>query len=151
MYRALDEGISRDQGRKLMQVMDSAVNGLCHLQRITAAVRELGRRHVAYGVKDHHCDTVGAALLWALGHGLGREFTPEVRDAWATVYEALASFDHERGGGCRVRKLLGEGLHLSLKAMAHFVPVAMPRGTEYGSARHVRPRPLPIAGKALGD
>jgi hemoglobin-like flavoprotein len=34
---------------------------------------------------------VGAALLWTLEKGLGRAFTPEMRDAWATVYGLLAS------------------------------------------------------------
>ena len=36
-------------------------------------------------------DTVGAALLWTLEMGLGRAFTPEVKDAWATVYGLLAT------------------------------------------------------------
>ncbi len=56
----------------------------------TAAVQQLGIRHIAYGVKDKHYDTVGAALLWTLEAGLGDGFTDDVRDAWATVYGILA-------------------------------------------------------------
>ena len=89
--RALFQGDMRQQGEKLMQVIDAAVNGLSRLERIVTAIEELGRRHVDYGVKDHHYDTVGAALLWTLDKSLGAEFTPEARDAWATVYGILAT------------------------------------------------------------
>src|SRR5215510_5823041 len=80
--RALFKGDMRQQGEKLMQVIDAAVNGLSRLEEITAAIQELGRRHAAYGVKDHHYDTVGVALLWTLSESLGSEFTPEAKEAW---------------------------------------------------------------------
>ena len=51
----------------------------------------IGRRHVRYGVQDGHYDTVGAALLWTLEAGLGRAFTPDVKEAWAAVYGLLAT------------------------------------------------------------
>src|SRR5215467_6282708 len=62
--RILFKGDMRQQGEKLMQVIDGAVNGLTNLERITAAIQDLGRRHADYGVEDHHYDTVGATLLW---------------------------------------------------------------------------------------
>src|SRR5262245_43469741 len=73
------------QGEKLMQVIDAAINGLALFEQIRSSIQELGRRHANYGVKDHHYGTVGAALLWALGKSLGPEFTPQVRHAWVTV------------------------------------------------------------------
>jgi hemoglobin-like flavoprotein len=42
-------------------------------------------------VADAHYDTVGAALLWTLRKGLGSSFTPDVEDAWSTVYGVLAN------------------------------------------------------------
>jgi len=89
--RPLFRGDLREQGEKLMQIIDAAVNGLSHLERIVTAIRDLGRRHADYGVKDHHYDTVGAALLWTLKEGLGAEFTPKAKEAWATVYGVLAA------------------------------------------------------------
>jgi hemoglobin-like flavoprotein len=89
--RALFQGDMRQQRDKLMQVIDAAVNGLSHLERIVTAIQDLGRRHVDYGVKDPHYGTVGAALLWTLDKSLGREFTTEARNAWATVYSILAT------------------------------------------------------------
>ena len=53
-------------------------------------MRALGERHVAYGVEEHHYETVGEALLWTLERGLGDAFTDDVRDAWATAYTLLA-------------------------------------------------------------
>lgn len=84
-------GDIRQQGRKLMLVLDSVVNGLADIESIAAAVRDLGMRHVGYGVQDHHYHTVGAALLWAIERGLGAAFTAEVHDAWAAAYRMLAS------------------------------------------------------------
>jgi hemoglobin-like flavoprotein len=87
----LFRGDVREQGNKLMQVMDAAVNGLSRLEHFVPIVQHLGRRHVGYGVKDHHYRTVGAVLLWTLNQGLGPDFTEDVSDAWAGAYDVLAS------------------------------------------------------------
>ena len=87
----LFKGDMKEQGAKLMKMINTAVNGLDRLEAIVPAVQELGRRHVGYGVKDKDYDTVGGALLWTLEAGLGDAFTPEVKDAWATVYGVLAT------------------------------------------------------------
>ena len=80
-----------EQGRKLMQMIDVAVAGLDHLDRIRPAIEELGLRHADYGVEDEHYDTVGAALLWTLEQGLGESFTPETEEAWAETCGVLAA------------------------------------------------------------
>jgi len=89
--KPLFNGDMTEQGRKLMAMINTAVNGLDKVEAIVPAVEKLGERHVAYGVKDKDYDTVGGALLWTLGAGLGEAFTPAVKDAWATVYGVLAS------------------------------------------------------------
>ena len=55
-----------DQRRKLMTVIGMAVNGLDTLDKLIPAVRNLGRRHVFYGVTHEHYSSVGSALLWTL-------------------------------------------------------------------------------------
>jgi hemoglobin-like flavoprotein len=80
-----------EQGRKLMTVIGTAVANLHRLETIVPTVEELGRRHVGYGVKPTHYQTVAAALLWTLERGLGDEFTPETRQAWVECYTTLAS------------------------------------------------------------
>ena len=84
------KGDMAEQRRKLMQMLTAAVKGLDRLEQLVPVVEDLGRRHAGYGVADAHYDTVGAALLWTLEKGLGNAFTPEVQDAWATVYGLLA-------------------------------------------------------------
>jgi hemoglobin-like flavoprotein len=54
-------------------------------------VEDLGKRHVGYGVKAEHYDTVGAALLWTLAKGLGDAFTEEAKAAWTETYVTLAT------------------------------------------------------------
>ena len=79
-----------EQGRKLIQVVDVAVSRLSDPETLVPTLEDLGRRHASYGVKAHHYDTVGAALLWTLEQGLGADFTPEVHKAWSETYELLA-------------------------------------------------------------
>lgn len=88
--KPLFRGDMKEQGRKLMSMLSTVVSGLTRLEAMVPAVQDLGKRHVAYGVEDRHYDTVGAALLWTLGTGLGDDFTPEVKAAWTTAYVTLA-------------------------------------------------------------
>lgn len=88
--RALFHGDMAAQGRKLMQALALCVGSLDRLASIVPAVREMGRRHAGYHVRDEHYDTVGAALLWTLEKGLGADFTTETRAAWGKVYWVLA-------------------------------------------------------------
>lgn len=88
--RPLFKGDMAQQGRMLMSVLGTAVAGLRNLETLAPVVRQLGARHVGYGVKTEHYATVGAALLWTLQIGLKEKFTPEVREAWASAYELLA-------------------------------------------------------------
>jgi hemoglobin-like flavoprotein len=89
--KPLFKGDMKEQGDKLMKMIATAVNGLDRLDVIVPAVQDLARRHVAYGVKAEHYDTVGAALLQTLEQGLGAAFTPAVKQAWTGVYGLLAT------------------------------------------------------------
>jgi len=77
------------QHRKLAQMLTAAVKGLDHLEQLVPVLQDLGQRHAAYGVSKRYYETGGAALLWTLEKGLGPAFTPELKEAWATVYAFL--------------------------------------------------------------
>src|SRR5262249_24383063 len=79
--RPLFKGDMTEQGRKLMTMIGVAVANLHQMGEITPTVRALAARHVGYGVKEAHYQTVGTALLWTLEQGLGDGFTAAVRDA----------------------------------------------------------------------
>jgi hemoglobin-like flavoprotein len=89
--RPLFKGDIEAQSRALMNMIAVAVDGLDKLDTIVPAVQALGVRHAGYGVIGAHYDTVGAALLWTLGQGLGAGFTPEVEAAWVAAYTLLAT------------------------------------------------------------
>lgn len=103
--RTMFKGDIEVQGRMLMAVLDSAVKGLSDLDSMLPVVRQLGARHVKYGVLDEHYDTVGSALLWTLEKGLGDKFTPQVKKAWTTAYELLATAMQMGAFKARTRQL----------------------------------------------
>jgi hemoglobin-like flavoprotein len=88
--RHMFKGEMTKQGQMLMSMIGAAVAGLRNLETLAPVVRQLGARHVGYGVRTEHYATVGSALLWTLGEGLGEKFTPEVREAWAAAYDLLS-------------------------------------------------------------
>ncbi|MCD0462885.1 globin family protein [Roseiconus lacunae] len=89
--KVLFKGDMKEQGKKLMATLNLAVVSLTKLEDILPAVKDLGRRHVQYGVPDESYQTVGEALLWTLGKGLGDDFTPEVEAAWTETYVTLST------------------------------------------------------------
>ena len=78
------------QRGKLVQSLRLAVEGLDDLEGLVPVIEDLGRRHVGYGVKASHYDTVGAALLWTLERGLGQAWTVETKAAWTEAYALWA-------------------------------------------------------------
>ena len=87
LFRATDMA---QQRKKLLQVLSVAIAGLDHLDTLVPTVEDLGRRHVRYGVKDAHYNSVGAALLWTLEKGLGKAWSADAAAAWAEVYGVLS-------------------------------------------------------------
>ena len=79
------------QRKKLVQTLAVAVGSLDKIDSLLPTVEDLGRRHAGYGVTDRHYESVGAALLWTLERGLGRDWTPAVSGAWTTLYTLLST------------------------------------------------------------
>ena len=96
--RALFKGDMDSQAIKLMQMVGTAVNALRKPNILQQAVTELGKRHVAYGVKPEHYDIVGEALIYAIQAQLKDNFTPDVESAWRAVYGELARISIEASG-----------------------------------------------------
>lgn len=88
--RDLFHGDIGDQGRKLMLTFNTAIEVMDHFDDLLPTLENLGRRHVAFGVEDKDYTTARIALIWALEHGLGEEFTFEVKEAWQAIYDNMA-------------------------------------------------------------
>ncbi len=80
-----------EQRRKLMQAIAAVINGVDHLDALVPTLENLGRNHARYGVTDRHYETVGAALLWTLEHGLKDAWTPAAQSAWTAAYTTVAT------------------------------------------------------------
>jgi len=81
----------REQRKKLMAMLATAVDNLHQWDTVAPHVKQLGLRHVGYGVKPADYDTVGSALIDTLEKGLGEAFTPPVRDAWLACYTTIVA------------------------------------------------------------
>lgn len=88
--RSLFTGDMREQGKKLTMMLSVAVASLDRLNALVPQIENLGQRHVRYGVKLAHYAIVGQALLMTLEAVLGERYTPEVHEAWLTIYTVLA-------------------------------------------------------------
>src|SRR5262245_55011505 len=95
--KPLFKGDLKEQGRKLMDMLGLAVKGLDRMEALIPALAMLGSRHAGYGVKERDYETVGEALIWTLEQGLGPSFTPDVREAWTTLYRMVAGVMCEAG------------------------------------------------------
>jgi hemoglobin-like flavoprotein len=87
----LFKGDMKRQGMMLMSMIATAVRGLSNTEALLPMVKNLGRRHVGYGVKDSHYATVGQALIEMLEKGLGKDFDAQTREAWLGAYSLLSS------------------------------------------------------------
>ncbi len=88
-YKKLFSGDMQEQGRKLMSMINMAATSLDNLEVMIPALKNLGARHIDYGVVEEDYAVAAEALLWTLEKGLGDEFTPEVKLAWVEVYTVL--------------------------------------------------------------
>ena len=91
----LFKGELDEQGQKLMRMIDRAIDALDDPEPLDRVIKMMGARHNGYGVQDEDYEKLGEVLFWALEQGLGDDFTPETRAAWAAVYADLADLMRE--------------------------------------------------------
>jgi len=78
------------QHRKLIDMLNTIVERLEKLDELKGDIVAMAKRHDDYGVKPHHYNLVGRALLCTLQKALGKEWTDEVRSAWINCYSILS-------------------------------------------------------------
>jgi len=77
------------QGSMLMTSLSLAVSGLSSMDDVRPSVQALGERHFSYGVKLEHYQPALDSFIWALEQHLGAQFTPALKDAWTSAFQAL--------------------------------------------------------------
>lgn len=96
--KPLFHGSLASQGRAFFSMMGLVVKCLDIREQVVPIIYELGRRHASYGVSAIDFTTFEEALQQTLGAALGKDFTPEVKDAWASAYAFMADL---MGQACR--------------------------------------------------
>ncbi len=99
-----------NQGAKLMAMLAIVVANLDNFDEIAPVVRDLGRRHVTYGVFPEDYRPFGQALIWTLEQGLRSDWTQAVREAWLAAYALLA--DEMREGAAELHGAASYGMHV---------------------------------------
>jgi hemoglobin-like flavoprotein len=79
----------KEQSKKFVATLDAIMESIDDWERIAPVLQQLGQRHVAYGVKEQHYNTLCSALVWAFGQALQPGFDDEVRAAWTAVIRAV--------------------------------------------------------------
>lgn len=79
------------QAEMLQQALVSVIEHLEDASWLEQTLAAMGRKHVDYGVTDEMYDWVGASLLATLAEVAGKDWTPELEQAWKDAYGAIAS------------------------------------------------------------
>ena len=79
------------QGQKFVTFLSMVVNGIDRLDAMRSQLREMGERHVHYGVERSHYGIVGQALLTTVEKVTGVELTLETRQAWSEFYTQMVN------------------------------------------------------------
>ena len=107
----------KSQGKKLIQSLSMVVRGLNDLYTLAPVLKDLGARHYDYGTLPIHFPIVGEALLWALEKGLGDDWNPELKNAWANGY-ALITDQMKQGLQAKI-----DSTSSNYKSMVENVPI----------------------------
>lgn len=78
------------QRAKVMQMLAALVAAMDDPSHFSRMARELGKRHIDYGVIRNQYALVGQALMWALEEACPDVMNAAALDAWNAAYSAMA-------------------------------------------------------------
>jgi len=72
-----------------MDMIAAIVGALDKRELFQSIIVHTGRQHAQFGVKPYHFAAFGEALIWGLEQQFAAAFTPELKQAWMTLYDAV--------------------------------------------------------------
>ena len=72
-----------------MDMIAALVGALDKREIFQSIISHSGRQHAQFGVNRSHFVAFGDALIWGLEQQFGAAFTPELKEAWITLYDAV--------------------------------------------------------------
>ena len=88
-HKMFAETDMRSQRIKFMDTFGLCVRSLHNLEEQRPMLEQLGRRHAAIGVKQHHYDSVRDALLTTIESGLGQILDEHAKEAWTLAFDKI--------------------------------------------------------------
>jgi hemoglobin-like flavoprotein len=85
----LFRGDMETQHLRLMDMIAAIVGTLDKGEIFQSIISHSGRQHALFGAKPLHFAAFGDALIWGLEQQFGAEFTPEIKEAWIKLYDAV--------------------------------------------------------------
>lgn len=82
LLRHLFKADLREQAVRLTAMLSHVISNLHRWELVSRDIYKLGQRHNGYGAQPEHYAVVGECLLVTMADGLGKAWTPELRDAW---------------------------------------------------------------------
>jgi len=92
---ALFKNSMHSQKVKWRLMLVNIVAGIEQPSKLRETMRELGQRHVAYGVKNEDYYKLIEAFLWAMQQNFGAEFTPQTEEAWRKFLTIIVGYAFE--------------------------------------------------------
>jgi hemoglobin-like flavoprotein len=104
--QGLFRGDMESQHLKLMDMIAAIVGALDKREMFQSIITHSGRQHARFGAKPFHFAAFGDSLICSLEQQFGAAFTPELKEAWITLYDAVQNEmiraglrDEQRYGG----------------------------------------------------
>jgi hemoglobin-like flavoprotein len=100
--RAMFSSDLERQQLKLMDMIAALVGALDQRDLFQSLISHSGRQHAKLGVRAAQYAAFGEALIWSMERQFGAAFTPELKQAWSTLYatvqtEMMRAGTHEVG------------------------------------------------------
>lgn len=80
---------------KFLKTIGTLVASIELFDKAEPSIRQIGLRHLGYNVQPEHYPLVKRAMLDALAHVLGEDYTPDVETAWTALYDVIARIARE--------------------------------------------------------
>ena len=87
--RAMFSSDMERQQLKLMDMIAALVGALDQRELFQSLISHSGRQHAQVGVREAQNAAFGEALIWSMERQYGAAFTPELKEAWSTLYATV--------------------------------------------------------------
>ena len=70
--------------------LDQSIHRIESLNNGDAILKDLGKKHIKFGVKEEHYPVIGQAIVTTMKMGLQSKFTSDVKESWVKLYKLVS-------------------------------------------------------------